>query len=144
MDILTGRPQTTGKNFVVENLRLLFQDVYFFGSNKPFLTGFLRIFLFMRFPEVFFFHAFSGGFFSQECGFGEVAGNPFFFDFTGIFHMNSCGQEFLYLLRIPPDSYGFLFPSKAVWRRPATEEGSLLSTMWTKIDLINFPHNSTT
>ena len=49
------------------------------------------------------------------------------------------GQEFLYLVRIPPDSSGFLFPPKAVWRRPATKEGSLLSTIWTKIDLINLP-----
>jgi hypothetical protein len=39
-----------------------------------------------------------------------------------------------------PDSSGFLFPPKAVWRRPVTKEGSLFSTIWTKIDLINLPH----
>ncbi len=50
---------------------------------------------------------------------------------------NSCGQEFLYLLRIPPESGGFLFPPKAVWLRPATKEGSLLSKIWTKIDIFN-------
>ncbi len=61
----------------------------------------------------------------------------FFFDFTGIFRRNSCGQEFLYLLRIPPESGGFLFPPKAVWLRPAAKEGSLLSKIWTKIDIFN-------
>jgi hypothetical protein len=47
------------------------------------------------------------------------------------------GQEFLYLLRIPPDSYGFLripVPAKAVLLWPATKVGSLLSKIWTKID----------
>ena len=66
----------------------------FFGSKKLFLTGFLRIsFFFLHFPEEF----------SQERGFEEVAGIPVFSDFTGIFRRNSCGQEFLYLLRIPPE-----------------------------------------
>jgi len=60
-----------------------------------------------------------------------------FSDFTGIFRRNSCGQEFLYLLRIPEDSGGFLFPPKAVWLRPATKEGTLLSKIWTKIDMFN-------
>jgi hypothetical protein len=81
------------------------------GSKKPFLTGFLRISFFLRFPEEF----------SQERGFGEVAGIPIFFDFTGIFRRNSCGQEFLYLLRIPLESGGFLFLPKSVWLRPATK-----------------------
>ena len=61
----------------------------------------------------------------------------FFSDFTGIFRRNSCGQEFLYLLRIPEDSGGFLFPPKAVWLRPVTKEGTLLSKIWTKIDIFN-------
>jgi hypothetical protein len=107
----------------------------FFGSKKPFLTGFLRI---------SFFPAFSGGIFHGNLVLERLQEFRFFFDFTGIFRRNSCGQEFLYLLRIPPDSSGFLFPPKAVWRRPAIDEGSLLSTIWTKIDLINLPHNSTT
>ena len=51
--------------------------------------------------------------------------------------MNSCGQEFLHLLRIPEDSGGFLFPPKAVWLRPATKEGTLLCKIWTKIDIFN-------
>jgi hypothetical protein len=74
---------------------------YFFGSKKPFLTGFLRI--------SFFSWVFQGNF-SQECVCGRVTGIHFFFNFTGIFRRNSCGQEFLYLLRIPEDSGGFLFP----------------------------------
>ncbi len=66
----------------------------FFGFKKPLLTGFLRIsFFFLHFPEEF----------SQECVFGGVTGIPFFSDFTGIFRRNSCGQEFLYLLWIPPE-----------------------------------------
>ena len=39
--------------------------------------------------------------------------------------------------RIPEDSGGFLVPPKAVWLRPATKEGSLLSKIWTKIDIFN-------
>ena len=46
----------------------------------------------------------------------------------------------MYLPRIPPDSGVFLFPPKAVWLRPATKEGYLLSKIWTKIDLFNLPH----
>ena len=65
----------------------------------------------------------------------------YFFLFYRIF-----SQEFLWdrnsciypgFHRIPPDSSGFLFPPKAVWLRPATKEGSLLSKIWTKIDLFN-------
>jgi hypothetical protein len=56
---------------------------------------------------------------------------------------NSCGQEFLYLLRIPEDSGGFLFPPKAVWLRPATKEGTFLSKIWTKIDIFNLSPNRT-
>ena len=65
----------------------------------------------------------------------------FFSDFTGIFRRNSCGQEFLYLLGIPEDSGGFLFPPKTVWLRPATKEGTLLSKIWTKIDIFNLSPN---
>jgi hypothetical protein len=60
-----------------------------------FLTGFLRI---------FFFSCIFRRNFSQERGFGEVAGIPVFSDFTGIFH-----QEFLWAV-IPvftQDSSGF-------------------------------------
>jgi hypothetical protein len=84
----------------------------FLGSKKPFLTGFLRI---------SFFSCVNRRNFSQERGFGEVTGIPVFFlsilqeFFAGIpVGRNSCGQEFLYLLRIPPESGGFLFPPKAV------------------------------
>ena len=70
----------------------------FLGSKKPFLTGFLRI--------PFFSCVFRRNF-SQECVFGGDKGIPFFSDFTGIFRRNSCGQEFLNLLRIPEDSGGF-------------------------------------
>ena len=43
----------------------------------------------------------------------------------------------MYLQRISPYSSGFLFPPKAVWLRPGTKEGSLLSKIWTQIDLFN-------
>jgi hypothetical protein len=46
-------------------------------------------------------------------------------------------------LRIPLDSGGFLFPPKAVWLRPATKEGSLLSKIWTKIDILTSLPNRT-
>jgi hypothetical protein len=71
---------------------------------------FRNLFLVSKKPEDFFFSCVFQRNFSQERGFGEVAGIPFFFDFTGIFRRNSCGKEFLYFLRIPPDSSGFLFP----------------------------------
>jgi hypothetical protein len=48
------------------------------------------------------------------------------------------GQEFLNLLRIPPESGGFLqipVPVNCCLARPATKEGSLFSKIWTKIDL---------
>jgi hypothetical protein len=67
----------------------------FFGSKKPFLTGFLRI---------SFFPAFSGGIFHRNVFLEGSQEFRFFSDFTGIFRRNSCGQEFLYLLRIPEDS----------------------------------------
>ncbi len=54
----------------------------FFGSKKPFLTGFLRI--------SFFTCVFQRNF-SQERGFGEVAGIPVFFRFYRNF-----SQEFLW------------------------------------------------
>ena len=58
----------------------------------------------------------------------------FFSDFTGIFRRNSCGQEFLYLIRIPPESGRIPVPANCCLARPATKEGSLLSKIWTKID----------
>jgi hypothetical protein len=48
------------------------------------------------------------------------------------------GQELLYLPRNPPDSGGFRripVPTKSYWLWPATKEGSLISKLWTKIDL---------
>ncbi len=66
-----------------------------------------------RIPEDFFFSCIFRRNFSQERGFGEVAGIPVFTVFTGIFRRNSCGTGFLYLLRNPPDSGGFLLPPKA-------------------------------
>jgi hypothetical protein len=54
----------------------------FFGSKKPFLTGFLRI--------SFFSCVFRRNF-SQDCGFEEVTGIPVFFGFYRIF-----SQEFLW------------------------------------------------
>ena len=82
--------------------------IFFFGPKKPFLTGFLRILFFLRFPEEFF----TGTWFwrgSQEF--------LFFFHFYRNF-----SQEFLWdrnfciypgILHIPEDSGGFLFPPKA-------------------------------
>jgi len=70
----------------------------FFGSKKPFLTGFLRI---------SFFSAFSGGIFHRNVVLERSQEFRFFSDFTGIFRRHSCGQEFLHLLRIPLESSGF-------------------------------------
>ena len=67
----------------------------FFGPKKAFLTGFLRIFFFLCFPEEFF----AGTWFwrgSQEFLFIPIL-EEFFAGIPG-------GQEFLYLLRIPQDS----------------------------------------
>ena len=96
----------------------------FFGSKKMFLTGFLRIFFFLRFPEEFFI----GTWFWRGR-----RNSGFFSDFTGIFHQEFLWAVFLYssgFRRIPEDSGGFLFP-------PKTKEGSLLSKIWTKIDFLN-------
>jgi hypothetical protein len=81
----------------------------FFGFKKPFLTGFLRI---------SFFSCVFRRIFSQERGFGEVAGIPVFF----LFYRNF-SQEFLWegIPLFSPDSSGFLFLPKAVWRRPASD-----------------------
>ena len=59
-----------------------------------------------RIPEVFFFSCVFQRNFSQERGFGGVAGIPvFFFRFYRfLFAGIPLGQEFLYWLRIPPDS----------------------------------------
>jgi hypothetical protein len=45
------------------------------------------------------------------------------------------GQEFLYLLRIPPDFAGFLRIPVPVKHCLTTNVGSLLSKIWTKIDI---------
>ena len=92
-----------------------------------------------RIPEDYFFPCVFRSNFSQKRGFGEVAG--FFFAVTGFFGGIPVGQEFLYLPRNPPgDSGGFQripVPAKSCWLWPATKEGSLLSKIWTKIDLFN-------
>ena len=62
---------------------------------------------------------FSGGIFDWNVVLEGVAGIPVFGRCLRMFL-----QEFLPL-----------FPPKAVWPRPATKEGSLLSKIWTKINL---------
>jgi hypothetical protein len=71
------------------------------------------------------------------CFWRDHRNSGFFSDFTGIFRRNSCGtgipvftQDSSGFLRIPEDSC-----SRQKW--PATKEGSLLSKIWTKIDLFN-------
>jgi hypothetical protein len=90
------------------------------------LTGFLRI---------SFFPAYSGGIFHRNLFLEGSQEFRFFLDFTGIFCRNSCGQEFLYLIRIPPESGRIPVPAYCCLARPATKEGSLLRKIWTKIDL---------
>ena len=75
----------------------------FLGTKKPFLTGFLRI---------SFFPAFSGGIFHRNVVLERLQEFSFFPILQEIFAgisvgRNSCGQEFLYLPKIPPDSGGF-------------------------------------
>ncbi len=108
----------------------LYDRNLFLGPKKPFLPGFLRI------PEDFFFFRRN---FSQEPPFGEGRRNSCFLPISQEFFAGiPVGQEFLYLLRISPDSSGFLqipVPAKTVWLWPVTKEGSLLSKIWPKIDL---------
>jgi len=97
----------------------------FFGPKKPFLTGFLRI----------FFPAFSGGIFHWNVVLEGVTEIPVFSVFTGFFCRNSCGTG---IPVFTPESSGFRripVPAKSCWLCPATKEGSLLSKIWTKIDL---------
>jgi hypothetical protein len=106
----------------------------FCGPKKTFLAGFLRI---------SFFSCIFRRNFSQERGFGWGRRNSCFFHFYRIF-----SQEFLWdgnfciyhgLLQIPEDSGGFWripVPAKSCWLWPATEKGTLLSKIWTKIDLL--------
>jgi hypothetical protein len=96
----------------------------FFGPKNPFLPGFLRI--------SFFSFVFRRNF-SQERGFGGGRRNSCFLPLSRDFFAGiPLGQELLYLLRIPPDSSGFLripVPAKTVWLWPATKEGSLLTAL---------------
>ncbi len=66
-----------------------------------------------------------------------VAGIPVLFSFLQNFFAGiPVGQEFLYLTQNPPDSGGFRripVPAKSCWLWPATEEGTLLSKLWTVI-----------
>jgi hypothetical protein len=87
-----------------------------------------------------FFPAFSQGIFHRNVILEGVAGIPVFFALQEFFAGIPAGQEFLYLLRIPHESGGFRsipVPAKSCWLWPATKEGSLLSKIWTKIDLFN-------
>jgi hypothetical protein len=59
------------------------------------------------------------------------AGIPVFTQDSGGFH------------RISEESRGFLFPPKTVWLRPATRKSTLLSKIWTKIDIFNLSPNRT-
>ena len=90
-----------------------------------------------RIPEDSFFPCVFRRNFSQERGFGEVAGVPVFSIFTGFFCRNSCGTG---IPVFTPESSGFWripVPAKSCWLWPATKEGSLLNKIWTKIDLFN-------
>jgi hypothetical protein len=102
----------------------------FFGPKKPFLPGF---------PRISFVSCVFRRNFSQEHGFGGGHRNSCFLPLSQDFIAGiPVGQEFLYLPWIPPDSSGFLripVPTKTIWLWPATKEGSLLSKIWTKIDL---------
>ena len=98
-----------------------------------------------RIPEDFFFFLrFPEEFFTGMC-FWRGHRNSGFFPilqefFAGIpVGRNSC--IYSGFRRIPEDSGGFLFPPKAVWLRPATKEGTLLSKIWTKIDIFNLSPN---
>ena len=80
------------------------------GAQKQKKPGFLRISFFLRFQ----------GNSSQESGFGGGHWNSCFWTLSQeVFAGIHTGQEFLYLLRIPLDSSGFLFPPNAVMLRPA-------------------------
>ncbi len=127
------QPQYCTTRLVIPVFRNLF-----FGPKKPFLTGFLRI---SFFSCVFWRN------FSQERGFGGGRRNSCFFSFLQVFFAGiPVGQEFLYLPRNPPYSGGFRripVPAKSCWLWPATEEGTLLSKIWTKIDLLTSLQNRT-
>ena len=71
----------------------LFRNL-FFGPQKAFLTGFLR---------VFFLPANSGGIFHRNMVLEGVAVIPVFSDFTGIFRRNSWGTG---IPVFTPDSSG--------------------------------------
>ena len=105
----------------------VFRNLFFGRKNVP-----------ARIPEDYF-PVFSGGIFHRNVVLEGSQEFLIFFATTGIVCRNSYGQEFLYLPRIPPDSSGFLFPPSAVWLRPATKEGSLVSKIWNKIDLFTLP-----
>ena len=84
--------------------QFLFSGIYFWTQKTVPDRIPEDFFFFLRFPEEFF----TGAWFwrgSQEF--------LFFSDFTQFFAGIPVGQEFLYLLRNPPDSGGFLFPPKA-------------------------------
>jgi len=92
-----------------------------------------------RIPEDFFFFLLFPEDFFTGTWFWRGRRNSCFFSllqefFAGI----PAGQEFLNLLRIPTESGGFLqipVPANCCLTRPATKEGSLLSKIWTKVDL---------
>jgi len=93
-----------------------------------------------RIPEDSFFPVFSGGIFHRNVVLERLQEFLFFLLSHEFFAGIPVGQEFLYLPRNPPDSFGFRripVPAKSCWLWPATKEGSLLSKIWTKIDLFN-------
>jgi hypothetical protein len=89
-----------------------------------------------RIPEDIFFLAFSGGIFTGMW-FWRGRRNSNFFRFYGNF-----SQEFLWA-GIPvftPDSSGIRripVPTESCLAQASDKEGSLLSTIWTKIDIFN-------
>ena len=85
-----------------------------------------------RIPEDSFFSCVFQRIFSQERGFGEVAGIPVFFSLSQDFFAGiPVGQEFLYLPRIPPDSC-----SRQIYG--TTNEGFLFSTKSAKLEIRPF------
>jgi hypothetical protein len=102
-------------------------------DEKTFLPRFLRIPFFCVFRRNF----------SQERGCGEVAGIPVFLLSREFFAGIPVGQEFLYLPRNSPDTSGFwripedFCSRKKLLAQASKKGGSLLSKIWTKIDLFN-------
>ena len=75
-----------------------------------------------RIPKDFFFPlCFQEEFFNGTWFWRGRRNSCFWMLSKDFFARILAGEEFLYLLRIPMDSSGFLFPPKAVWLRPVTK-----------------------